>query len=301
MKQAPRVLLEGLIDYAGLFPPAELSMAEAVRNYAAYRRDAHSWMLGRFIVPTARLDEFEQAAEEYRSSDNTEGYWQLSALGSAKFEADLSRINSFNHRRTVGEITPAVMIDTIEIKAASIAEIEKALRVMHPPLTCYIEIPIANDPTELIKAIADVGALAKVRTGGVTADGFPSAYELARFIAACASEDVGFKATAGLHHPLRAVNRLTYHADSATTLMHGFLNVFLAAAFAQNGMSVEQLAALLEETSPTAFHFTEDSVFWREQMLVKAHLRNTRRLFATAFGSCSFAEPIEDLQKIGLL
>lgn len=298
MKQALRVLLEGLIDYAGLFPPAELGMAEAVRNYAAYRRSAHSWMLGRFIVPAARLDEFEQAAAEHWPRD---GVWQLSVLGGAQLEADVARINSFNHRRTIGDAAANVMIDTIEIKAASAAKIEAALRVMHPTLTCYVEIPIANDPTELIKAIADVGALAKVRTGGVTSDGFPSAHDLARFIAACAKEDVGFKATAGLHHPLRAVNRLTYQVDSATTLMHGFLNVFLAAAFAQNSMRVEQLAALLEETAPTAFHFTEDSVSWREQMLVKAHLRNTRRLFATAFGSCSFTEPIEDLQKIGWL
>lgn len=301
MKPALRVLLEGLIDYAGLFPPAALGMAEAVKNYAAYRRGAHSWMLGRFIVPAARLDEFEQVAAEHWLRDNTEGYWQLSVLGGANLEADLASINRFNRRRTVGDAASAVMIDAIEIKAASIVEIEAALRVISPTLACYVEIPIANDPTELIKAIANAGALAKVRTGGVTADSFPSTHDLARFIVICAKEDVGFKATAGLHHPLRALNRLTYQADSATTLMHGFLNVFLAAAFAQNGLDVEQLAALLEETSPAAFRFTEDSVFWREQMLVKAHLRNTRRLFATAFGSCSFAEPIEDLQKIGLL
>lgn len=298
MKQALRVLLEGLIDYAGLFPPAELGMAEAIKNYAAYRRSAHSWMLGRFIVPATRLDEFEQAAVEYWPRDDV---WRLSVLGSAQLEADIVRINSFNRRRTMGDAATNVIIDTIEIKAASRAEIEAALHVMHPTLTCYVEIPIANDLMELIKAIADVGALAKVRTGGVTAEGFPSAHELARFIAACAKEDVGFKATAGLHHPLRAVNRLTYQVDSATTLMHGFLNVFLAAAFAQNGVGVEQLTALLEESSAAAFRFTEDSVFWRGQLLVKAHLRNTRRLFATAFGSCSFTEPIEDLQKIGLL
>lgn len=300
MKQSLRVLLEGLIDYAGLFPPAELGMTAAVRNYAAYRQSEHHWVLGRFIVPAARLDEFEQAAAEYWPRDGAAGYWQLSVLGGAQLEADIARINSFNRRRTVGDAA-AVMIDTIEIKAATSAEIEAALRVMHPTLTCYIEIPLGDELTEQLRAIADAGALAKVRTGGVTAEGFPSAHDLARFIAACAKEDVGFKATAGLHHPLRAVNPLTYNADSATALMHGFLNVFLAAAFAQNGMGVAQLAELLEETSPAAFHFAEDSVAWREQMLVKAHLRNTRRLFATAFGSCSFAEPIEDLQKIGLL
>ncbi|MGE0883947.1 MAG: hypothetical protein AB7P14_10415 [Blastocatellales bacterium] len=295
-----RFLLENLIDYAGLFPPAELTLAEAVRNYAEYRRGEHSWMLGRFIVPVSRLDEFEQAAAEYRPRENDDGYWKLSVLGGANLEADIARINSFSRRFTVAE-NHSVMIDTIEFKASSVDELEAAMRVMHPTLTCFVEIPINDDPRELIKAVGAEGAFAKVRTGGVTADGFPSSQNLARFIATCAEEDVAFKATAGLHHPLRSVNRLTYKADSPSAMMHGFLNVFLAAGFAQNGMSVESLTGLLDETSPEAFRFEQDSVFWRDEMLVVSHIRNTRNLFAIAFGSCSFTEPIEDLQRLQLL
>lgn len=295
-----RFLLEKLIDYAGLFPPAELTMAEAVRDYAEYRRGEHSWMLGRFIVPVSRLDEFEQAAAEYWPRESDDGYWKLSVLGGANLESDIARINSFSRRFTVAESRP-VMIDTIEFKAANVAELEGAMRVMHPTLTCFVEIPINDDPRELIKAIGAEGAFAKARTGTVTADGFPSSQNLARFIATCAEEDVTFKATAGLHHPLRSVNRLTYKPDSASAMMHGFLNVFLAAAFAQNGMSVERLTELLNETSPEAFRFEQDSVFWRDEMLVVAHIRNMRNLFAISFGSCSFTEPIEDLQRLNLL
>jgi len=200
----------------------------------------------------------------------------------------------------VGEAA-AVMIDTIESKASTVDEVQTAMRAMHPTLTCFIEIPIHEDPTQLIKAIGAEGAFAKVRTGGVTADAFPSAHNLARFISICAEEDVGFKATAGLHHPLRSVNRLTYKPDSASATMHGFLNVFLAAAFAQNGMGIEQLTDLLEETSPAALRFEQDCIYWRDEMLVVAHLRNMRNLFAIAFGSCSFTEPIEELQRLHLL
>lgn len=300
MNKPLRFLLEHLIDYAGLFPPAELPMAEAVRNYADYRRSEHSWMLGRFIVPVSRLDEFEQAAAEYWPRESEDGYWKLSVLGGVNLEADMARINSFSRRFTVAENRP-VMIDTIEFKAASIGEFEAAMRVMHPTLTCFVEIPINDDPRELIKAIGAEGAFAKVRTGAVTADGFPGSQHLARFLATCAEEDVAFKATAGLHHPLRSVNRLTYKPDSASAMMHGFLNVFLAAAFAQNGMSVERLTELLNEISPEAFRFEQDAVFWRDEMLVVSHIRNTRNLFAIAFGSCSFTEPIEDLQRLQLL
>ncbi len=301
MNKPLRFLLENLIDYAGLFPPADLPMAEAVKNYALYLHSEHSWMLGKFIVPTARLEEFEQAAASCWPSDGKNGGWKLSALGGANLQDDLANINRFNHRRTVGETAAAVIIDTIELKASTVAEIESAMRVMHPTLTCFIEIPIAQDPTELIQAIGEHGAFAKVRTGGVTADAFPSSQNLARFIAACAEEDVAFKATAGLHHPLRSVNRLTYQPDSASAMMHGFLNVFLAAAFAQNGLVTEQLTEILEETSPEAFRFEEGYVYWKDEMLVVGHLRNARHLFSISFGSCSFTEPIEDLQRLQLL
>ncbi len=304
MHQTLRDLLTNLIDYAGLFPPAALDMATAARNYAAYRRSEKSWMLGRFICPVARLEEFEREAAEFLPHDVETGWWKLSALAGENPESDLARINSFNRRHTIGEQAAEVMIDTVEIKASTVAEIEAAMRVTHPALTCYIEIPIANDPqvlAALIKAIAGAGARAKVRTGGVTADSFPSSPSLACFIKACADEDVPFKATAGLHHPLRSANRLTYAPDSATAMMHGFLNVFLAAAFAQNGMGVEQLAELLEERSPAAFQFDSGGVMWRGEMVVRGQLRNARSLLAIAFGSCSFEEPIEDLKRIGLL
>ncbi|MBS1787466.1 MAG: hypothetical protein JST85_07090 [Acidobacteria bacterium] len=296
-----RSLLENLIDYAGLFPPAELPMAKAVKNYAAYCQSEYSWMLGKFIVPASRLEEFEQAAAEFWPQDSEAGFWKLSALGGTNLQDDLATINRFSRRHSFGEQAAAVMVDTIEFKASTVEEIQTAMRVMHPTLTCFVEIPIHNDPTELIQAIGEQGAFAKVRTGGVMPDAFPSSQNLARFIATCAEEDVGFKATAGLHHPLRSVNRLTYKPDSASAMMHGFLNVFLAAAFAQSGASIEQLIEILEETSLEAFRFEERSVMWRDEMLVVGHIRNARHLFSFSFGSCSFTEPIEDLQRLQLL
>lgn len=304
MNKSLRFLLENLIDYAGLFPPAELPMVEAVKNYAAYGQSEHSWMLGKFIVPASRLEEFEQVAAEFWPRDGEQGFWKLSALGGVNLQDDLAQINRFSRRRTIGETTAAVMIDTIEFRASTVAEIEATMRVMHPTLTCFIEIPIHDDPeklAELLRAINAAGAFAKVRTGGVTTEAFPSSPNLARFIATCAEEDVAFKATAGLHHPLRSMNRLTYEPESASAMMHGFLNVFLAAAFAQNGLSVEQLTDLLEETSFDAFRFEEGCVYWRDEMLVVGHLRNARRLFSFSFGSCSFTEPIHDLQQLHLL
>ncbi|HZF40124.1 MAG TPA: hypothetical protein VE715_14955 [Blastocatellia bacterium] len=304
MNHSLRDLLLGLIDYAGLFPPAALDMPTATRKYAEYRESEYRWALGRFVVPVARLDEFEKAAEGILPDGGWEGddVWRLSALGGDDLSSDLHRIAEFNKKRaTPDSHAGAAVIDTIEIKAGRPSDIENAMKLMPAKLAPYFEIPIGDDPTELIKSVAETEARAKVRTGGVTADAFPSSFDLARFIKICAEEDLPFKATAGLHHPLRSVNKLTYAPDSASTMMHGFLNVFLAAAFAQNGMDVNRLVELLEEKSPEAFQFDSGCVTWRDEMIVRGQLRNSRNLLAIAFGSCSFEEPIEDLKKIGLL
>jgi hypothetical protein len=293
-----QALLTGLIDYAGLFPPAALDMPSAVRNYAAYRNgenskySSYSWALGRFVVPVGRLGEFEGAAADFLRDDA----WRLSALPGPEFDAEFGKIGEFN-RRFAGKAT----IDTVEIKAETPETIQKAVRHLPDTITAYFEIPIDSSPLELVQTVAETGARAKVRTGGLAADAFPSSHNLARFIRACADEDVPFKATAGLHHPVRSVNKLTYEPDSASAMMHGFLNVFLAAAFAQNGMDIEALADLLEEKSPDAFQFEQGSVTWRGEMVVRGQLRNTRSLLAIAFGSCSFEEPIDDLKKLGLI
>ena len=75
-------LLRDLIDYAGLFPPASLAMAPSVANYDSYSRSEWNWILGRFIVPVARLGEFEEAFAGLPTPTPGPGFrnWRLSAL-----------------------------------------------------------------------------------------------------------------------------------------------------------------------------------------------------------------------------
>src|SRR5262249_35914360 len=160
-----------LIDYAGLFPPAALDMRTATRKYAEYREGEYRWALGRFVVPVARLDEFEKVTEGILPDGGWEGseFWRLSALGGADLSSCLNRIAEFNQKHaTPGSPEGAAVIDTIEIKAGRPADIEDAVRLMPAKLTPYFEIPISDDPTELIESVAETEARAKVRTGGVT-------------------------------------------------------------------------------------------------------------------------------------
>ncbi|MDQ3951273.1 MAG: hypothetical protein M3282_13145, partial [Gemmatimonadota bacterium] len=165
----------------------------------------------------------------------------------------------------------------------------------------FYEIPIDSDPGPLVAAISRVGGKAKVRTGGVTADAFPRAADLARFIVTCAEAAVPFKATAGLHHPLRATYRLTYDPDSPRGEMFGFVNVLLAAAFARFGLGTDAAVDLLLERSRAALRFSTDGVEWRDRRVGIGALAATRGALALSFGSCSFTEPIEELEALGLL
>jgi hypothetical protein len=283
---ALRALLESLIDYAGLFPPAGLDMRTAVENYLRYKDGPYAWMLGRFVVPVARLQEFESA---WASAGEPSG-WKLSALV-ANAEADLATVQEFN-ATYAGDIE----IDAIELKAAGTAEIHAV-----PRLTGYVEVPIANDPMALLVQIKREKCRAKVRTGGVSAEMFPEAAALVRFLRSCAGASVPFKATAGLHHPLHCTKPYTYAPDSPRGAMHGFLNVFLAAAFARKGYAARFLEQLLMEEKPTAFTFSDSAFDWRDARLSAKEIAEARANFAIAFGSCSFEEPIADLQALGLL
>ena len=283
---AIRALLESLIDYAGLFPPAGLPMDAAVANYARYKSGAYAWMLGRFIVPANRLGEFEQA---WIATGAPQG-WKLSALINDRDE-ELAQVEAFNARHA-----GAVQVDAVELKATSVAEIEEV-----PGVAAYVELPSSSDPTQLISALTHEKLRAKIRTGGVKANAFPSVSDVARFIRACAGMQVPFKATAGLHHPVRCVKPFTYEANSEQGTMHGFLNVFLAAEMARRGYANMLVEQVLSEENPQAFRFEGDTVQWKDAKFDTAELTDMRANFAIAFGSCSFEEPIADLKALGLL
>ena len=140
---------------------------------------------------------------------------------------------------------------------------------------------------------------AKIRTGGLTPDAIPTAQHVAEFLHATAALRLPFKATAGLHHPIRAEHPLSYAPDAPRAVMHGFVNVFAAAALAWDGAPVAALIDMLEETDPCAFEFRDEGLRWRGQSIDTGRIEASRREFAHSFGSCSFEEPIQGLRELG--
>jgi hypothetical protein len=270
-------------------------MKAAVESYASYRAGPDRAALGRFIVPLERLEEFETAARELMPRGEGSEPWLLSVLVAESTAARSERMLKFNCHHWSGSADGHAVIDSVELKVATKEDVEAQHRQLPKFFVRYFEVPLNADVDGIVKAIANVGSRAKVRTGGVTRDAFPTAHDILRFLVACQRENVAFKATAGLHHPVRGSFNLTYQQQSEAGTMYGFLNVFLAAALLRRGESETVARGVLGETDAQAFEFSNDAIGWQGHRVDAAALREIRRQFAISFGSCSFREPVDEL------
>jgi hypothetical protein len=256
---ARRALLERLIDHAALFPPASLDMPEAIEADRRARASEHAWMLDRFIVPASRLGELP--AETPRLSvvlDGGEG--DLEAVAETRHEVELVE----------ARIDPEWIPDTQAL-------VEEKL----PGVRAFYELSPGRGLRGAVAAVREAGAGAKIRCGGTT---LPSVEEVAAFVAACRDAGVPFKATAGLHHPIRSGDR------------HGFLNLLAAAVFADG-----DLEAIVAEEDPDAFSLDDDGLAVHGHRAGAETIAASRSELFVAYGSCSFDEPVDDLIALGLL
>jgi hypothetical protein len=225
--------LAHLIDHAPLFPPASLDMPAAVAEDARGRQSEHAWMLARFVCPASRLGELER-----------EMGWAAAPGLSIVLDED-------------GPLPPEAPVEAIEMVGPP--------RDGLPDVELFCEVPLDG-----LQAVAAAGAKAKLRCGGARV---PSVDEVAAYFAAARDLGLSFKATAGLHHPVRSERE------------HGFLNFLTAADRAAAGADEAELRDVLATTDPAALGTGSPA---------------GRRLFVS-IGSCSFAEPVANLQELGLL
>lgn len=315
MYASVRALLNQLIDYAGLFPPAKLPLEQALAEYLHFKRSSpHAWMLGRFICPAARLAELVALAKSHPEAARL----SLSVLA-GQLDLSESLLPLLPDFESIAAFRVAwgadSVIDTIEIPLAKDGNVEKlvhhlgyvATHMDQEKLRGFLEMPRSSswlaDTAKIAKGIGslsevwDAGLLGlKLRCGGLKADAFPSDEEVAQFIACCVGAKIPFKATAGLHHPRR-------HWDSNLDVWHhGFLNVFGAGLLAMcNHLNTDDLAAILGDRDAQHFQFDDTGFRWRDWGCTTEQIVEFRRTGPISFGSCSIAEPCTDLAALGLL
>ncbi len=306
----------GLVDYAGLFPPASLGMASAVDQYAGHRAEQEAWMLGRFIVPAGRLAELEETCARYLDQGQD---WAFSVLvGGRDSAADALAAAESQGRAVVAFEQRFEGRARVEVLEAPIPAngsgpdvggflgrlTDSFAAVGLGGRELYLEVPPGVDDGRVLEAIRDLATSetrfkrigAKLRCGGVTPEAFPSCERIAGFISTCRDLGVPLKCTAGLHHPVRHL------AADPPVMMHGFLNVFGAGILAHAlGTGREMLTACVAETDPDAFVFSDDRFAWRDHLVTFEALIQAREGFLSGFGSCSFDEPRDDLRALGLM
>lgn len=240
-------MLERLIDHAALFPPASMSLPDALAEDRLARESPYAGLLNRFVVPAARVAELPVERPG------------LSVVLAGADDAELLE-------GAEGVEAVELVLDGPRPRPADLVAAYRALQPLG--VETYFELVLdeswRDSVPAAIGAVAAVGGRVKLRCGGAST---PSVEQVALVIACCREAGVPFKATAGLHHPVRRGEE------------HGFLNL-LAATTTPTG----RLEAVLAEEDPSAIDFA-----------------SADRTVFTSFGSCSWREPIDDLRELGLL
>jgi hypothetical protein len=186
----------------------------------------------------------------------------------------------------------AVAVGPLVVRAADLAEVgDVDVSVVTGVDEAHAAVSAAGARLRALEVVlpprAEAGEVRSLASYGVEVfvepDLFPTIPELAAAVAALVDAGVSFKATAGLHHAVR-------HTDPVTGFEHhGFLNLLLATARAQDGRSLADVAAALASR--------DDGAVARAALVLPATVREAFR----SFGTCSIREPLDDLAHLDLL
>ncbi len=234
--------------------------------------------------PPARKP-IEQALTDYFAAKDGPHGWIM-----GRFLCPASKVEEVTLPRRLGVVADRDDWE-MDLDAAVAAEAD-AFELRDPGADAYAALAAA--PLDVfVEGPGDLEALhanrlgAKIRCGGLTTEAFPSDTTVAAFVRGCVEHGVPFKATAGLHHPFRTRD------EDIGVLQHGFVNLLAATVF-------DETDAIIAEADAGAFTLGPDGLGWGDRFASREQVEEARGIF-TAFGSCSFAEPVEDLVAAGVL
>jgi hypothetical protein len=275
-------IFRGLFDDASLFPPASLPMADAVAGHLRHQAAWYREMSGPFVCADTKISELSAAL-------TAAGVAELDLAlvlpgGAAGLDAAVDGVFADPRLRLRAVELPVAREST----ATAVADVAAALdRTPLAGAAAFIEVPVRDFTTAAARAVDEHRYLAKVRTGGTSAQAFPDDQTLANCLVTLAQARLAFKCTAGLHHAVR------HRAADTGFEHHGFLNVLLAVAAALDDASREQVAAELADRAAAR-------VAAKISHLDAETVSVVRSLF-TSFGTCSTDEPVNDLVTLGLV
>ena len=275
-----------MVDDAAMFPPGNAPLAEAVADYRRHSAAPHADLVGPLVVSDVRLPE---VVELLATADDPEPL-PVTVVVSGGAGA-LEPAARWTDR------SPLLDPRGFEIALRDLDDLAGAARKVVAAADLGLDVPVYVEPPVVqppggpghgwyaaLDEVAAADLRLKFRTGGVSAELFPSAADLGTAIDAALDRELPFKCTAGLHHAVR------HRAEVTGFEHHGFLNLLLAVRATLDG---EDVTAALEEQDAAV-------VVARLGQLGSEALVRARRWF-TSFGCCGVTDPYRDLVALGLL
>lgn len=268
-----------IVDDAAIFPPGDAPLPEATAAYGTRSAEDGAELVGSFVLKDTDLPLVRGFG----------GPLSVVVTGGAGQIAGPAGMCARTGLRLAGLEIALRDLDDLAGNARRVVAAVDAARSegsLADEVPVFVELPHVGNTSSWFGAADEVAAAElrlKFRTGGLDATAFPAAHALARWIDAALDRETPFKCTAGLHNAVR-------HTGADGFEHHGFLNVLVATLRAFDGAAIDEVVQLLEQRDGAAL--VSDAT--------DLDLAGARRWF-TSFGSCSVAEPLEDLRSLGLV
>lgn len=316
---ALEILITNLFDYAGIYPPEQKSLSEAVSCSLAFHQSLKRphLLASNIVVGTGQITELEGLLQAQAQSESID--YKICTLGqsiqnqalsiSAEHSEELNLIQEYN--LTKMRLRSQRRIVSYEIKLdRKLNQDFTFLRIALRNLKAFfqeekvqlcVECDLSSSTWEheargLIELFSEIdqscrGAplVFKLRGAG------PSAVtneKLSLVLFQSALSNLSLKLTAGLHHPLIEKER---YGNSL-----GFINVLVALILSRamvNKLSVAHIRECLEDVNLKNFAFG-NHVSWRNYKISIEELQALRNNFKFSIGSCSLHEPDDDLNRL---
>jgi hypothetical protein len=281
MSNAPP-LVARLVDDAALFPPGNAPMPRALQDHRRYADEWFAGLVGPFLCPASRLSELIDTLP----GDEPLAFGLVVDTGTGGVADAVERCRR-DGRLDLRALELPLRAET-DLGGVARRAAAALLDVGAPEeIAAYVEVPRAPSAPDALDVLAEYDLRAKLRTGGADSSAVPTERELAEFLISCLDRELTFKLTAGLHHAIRHTDATTGHEQ------HGFLNVLVAVALALDGSDPSLVTEVLAERRA-------EEIAARAGLITDDRARAVRRFFAS-YGSCSIAEPVDDLVALGLL
>jgi hypothetical protein len=278
MRSADAGLFAGWVNDAGLFPPAALTITQAVANFARHRVSWYDEVLANFVSIDDRLVKVDSWADRLgmRPLDVT----VVVPAGLDALPHALETLHRCSRLR-LRAIELPIGASPILIGARAAAELAEH------GVTLYVEVPSGHLSERRIHQLRIHGMRLKIRGGGSSIDSFNSEDQLALTIINCAAEQLPFTCVTG-------VSRAVRHRDLSTLLQrHGYLNIALATLAAVNTGSHAAVRDLLAERD-------HEIVAHATRTLARRDVATVRSLFA-CLGSNDVFETVTDLTTLAVI